>query len=96
MNNKLIILAQRRERLILEAARQREQIAQIADSWRPPLAMADKGLAAVSFIKKHPIWMAGGSALVLKVLRPRRIGKWFQRGLLAWQLVRKLRGKFLV
>ena len=53
MNKKLLILAQRRERLVSEAAKQRVQLAQAIDVWRGPLALADQGLAAISFIKKH-------------------------------------------
>jgi hypothetical protein len=90
MNNKLLELAQKREHLIQEAAEQRVQLAQAMDAWRKPLALADKGVAAVTFIKKHPIWMAGGSAILLKVLQPTGVGKWVSRGWVAWQLVRKL------
>ncbi len=88
-------LAQKREQLITESAQQREQLAQVVAAWRAPLALADTGLAAFSFIKTHPILMVSVSALVFKVLRPGRIGKWFQRGLVAWQLARKLRNSFL-
>ncbi len=90
MNKKLLNLAQRREHLVLEAAKQRAQLVQIVDTWRAPLALADKGFAAISFIKKHPVWMAGGGAILLKVLRPSRVSKWLSRGWIAWQIMRKL------
>jgi hypothetical protein len=32
-----------------------------------------------------------GAVLLLAALRPRRAGKWLQRGWLAWQLGRRLR-----
>lgn len=95
MNKKLLKLAQRRERLISEAEAQRMQLAQTVDTLRAPLAIADKGLAAIRYIKAHPLLMAGSGAVLMKVLRPSRIGKWFGRGLLAWQMVRKLQNKFL-
>lgn len=94
MNKKLLILAQRRERLVSEAAKQRVQLAQAIDVWRGPLALADQGLAAISFIKKHPILMASGSAVLVKLVRKSFIGKWFSRGLFALQLVRKVQSKF--
>jgi hypothetical protein len=102
MNKKLLILAQQRERLVLEAARQRVQLAQAVDVWRAPLALADQGLAAIRYIRKHPILMAGGSALLVKLLRKffgksfgkSFVGKWFSRGLFALQLVRKVHSKF--
>ncbi len=99
MNEKLLKLAQRRESLVLEAEKQRMQLVQVVDTWRAPLAMADKGLAAISYIKKHPVWMVSssviGSSILMKVMRPSRIGKWFSRGLVAWQIMRKLQTKYL-
>jgi hypothetical protein len=95
MNKKLLKLAQRRERLILKAAEQRVQLAQVVDVWRAPLALADQGFAAISFIRKHPILAAGSSAILVKLLRKSFIGKWFSRGMMAWQLVRKVQSKFL-
>jgi hypothetical protein len=93
MNGKLLRLAQRRESLILESEMQRTQLAQAVDAWRGPLAMADKGLAIIDTIKKHPVWLAGGSAILLKLIRPSRIGKWFSRGLVAWQILRRVQNK---
>lgn len=95
MNKKLLKLAQRRERLVSEADKQRMQLVQTVDTLRPALAMVDKGLAAIRYIKAHPLLMAGSGAVLMKVLRPSRIGKWFGRGLFAWQMVRKLQNKFL-
>lgn len=99
MNKKLLKLAQRRERLVSETEKQRNQLAQAVDGLRAPLAMADKGLAAISYIKKHPVWMVGGgvigSSILMKVLQPGRLGKWFGRGLFAWQMIRKLQNKRL-
>lgn len=94
MNKKLLKLAQRRERLVSEAERQRVQLTQTVDTLRAPLAMADKGVAAISYIKTHPLLMVGGSAVLMKILRPSRIGKWFSRGLFAWQMMHKLQSKF--
>jgi hypothetical protein len=95
MNNKLLELAKRRERLIQEAADQRVKLTQAVDVWREPMALVDKGFAALSFIKKHPVWMASGSAILLRVLQPAKVGKWVSRGWIAWQLMRKLQTKFL-
>ena len=95
MNKKLHLLAQRRERLILVAAQQRVQLAQVVDAWRAPLALADQGFAIISFIKQHPILMAASTALVVRLVRKSFIGKWFSRGMMAWQLVRKVQSRFL-
>ena len=47
MNEKLIRLAERRERLVAQAAAQRMALAQNIEPWRNPLARADQGLAAL-------------------------------------------------
>jgi hypothetical protein len=94
MNKKLRNLAERRESLVAEAAAQRLLIAQNIETWRAPLTLADRGLAAVSYIKSHPICAAGASLGLLTVMRSSRASKWFQRGWLMWQVVRKLRGNY--
>lgn len=95
MNEKLLKLTQRRERLVLEAAKQRVQLAQAIEVWREPLALAEQGLAIIRFIKKHPILMAASTALLVRMVRKSFIGKWLGRGMMAWQLVRKLQSRFL-
>jgi hypothetical protein len=92
MNNKLIRLAERRERLVTQAAAQRMALAQNIEPWRKPLARADQGLAALRYIRNHPAWIVGGVVL-LAVLRPGRIGKWLGRGWVTWQMLHKLRGR---
>lgn len=95
MNEKLLKLAQRREHLVLEAAKQRVQLAQAVEVWREPLALAEQGLAAISFIKKHPILMAASTAVLVRLVRKSFMGKWLGRGIMAWRLVRKLQSRFL-
>jgi hypothetical protein len=97
MNQKLIQLAERRERLVAQAAAQRMALAQNIEPWRAPLARVDQGLAVLRFIKRNPAWLVGGAAL-LAALRPGRaraagVGKWLTRGWAAWQMVRQLRGR---
>jgi len=92
MNNTLISLAERRERLVAQAAAQRVQLAQNIDPLRSPLARADQGLAALRYIKRHPALMVGGGIL-LATLRLGRIGKWLRRGWVGWQMMQNLRGR---
>jgi len=91
MKDKLIRLAERRERLVAQAATQRMALAQNIEPWRTPLALADRGLSALRYIKHHPAWIVGGGVL-LAALRPGRVGKWLRRGWVTWQIMRKLRG----
>ncbi len=92
MKDKLILLAQRRERLIEQSAAQRMVLAQNVEPWRTPLALADQGLAALRFVRRHPAWIIGGGAL-LAALRPGLVWKWLPRGWAAWQIVHKLRDR---
>jgi len=92
MNKKSILLAERRERLVAQAAAQRMTLAQSVEPWRIPLARVDRGLAALRYIKNHPAWIVGGVVL-LAALRPGRAGKWLGRGWVTWQMMHKLRGR---
>lgn len=84
-------LTERRERLIAEAAAQRATLARCIEPWRAPLAVADKGVSALHFLKQHPALLAGGGIL-LAALRPVRVVRWLRRGWVAWRVLRGLRG----
>ncbi len=92
MNEKLALLAARRERLIRLAAAQRTVLAQSIEPWRIPLARVDQGLAVLRVIKRNPAWIVGGGIL-LAALRPFRVVKWLQRGWMAWQMLRGMRSR---
>jgi hypothetical protein len=92
MSKKLRNLAERRKHLVAETSEQRLILAQNVEIWRAPLALADRGLAAVSYIKSHPIWASGITLGLLTAMRSCHAGKWFQRGWIVWQATRKLRG----
>ncbi len=87
MNKKLARLAERRQQLVAQAAAQRAALAQNLESWRAPLALADRGLLALHYVKRHPSLMVGAVAL-LAVLRPTRVGKWLQGGWMVFQVAR--------
>lgn len=90
MNRKLTHLAERRSQLVARAAAQRTALAHDLAPWRARLALADRGIAALRYVKRHPALMVG-AALLLAALRPRRVGTWLQRGWVAWQIGRRLR-----
>ena len=92
MNSKLTQLAERRERLIAQAAAQRMVLAQNIEPWRTPLAIADQGLAALRYLKSRPVWIIGGGILFAS-LGQGRIGKWLRRGWMTWQIVNRLRNR---
>jgi hypothetical protein len=84
-------LAERRERLIAQAAAQRATLAQCIEPWRVPLVRLDQGLNLLRAVKRHPAWIVGGVAL-FAVLRPARVVKWLRRGWVAWGVIHRLRG----
>jgi hypothetical protein len=65
MNEKLFELSQRRSELLARIAAQREQMAEIEAEWDAPLALADKGMAGVRFLRHHPLLVAGVMTLFL-------------------------------
>lgn len=91
MNDKLISLTERRERLVAQAVAQRMLLAESIEPWRIPLARVDQGLAVLRVIKRHPAWIAGGVVL-FAALRPLRVVKWLRRGWVAWQMLQGVRG----
>lgn len=89
MNQELTRLAERRRRLVAQAATQRAVLAHELEPWRARLARVDQGVAVFRYIAHRPALIVG-AVLLLAALRPRRAGKWLQRGWLAWQLGRRL------
>lgn len=90
MKNYPAPLAERRARLVSLAAAQRRALAAGVDPWRRPLSIADRGIAAVRFIKAHPAWIIG-AAIAPRALQAGRFGGWLRRGFVAWQIVSRLR-----
>lgn len=91
MNPRLIALQARREILIEAAAAQRIAVALDMLPLRAPLALADQGIALGQMVRRHPLWVIGGLAIIA-LARPRSVGTWVQRSWVAWQMVQRLRG----
>jgi len=90
MNNRLIELAERRERLVAKIAMQRGELAYHAAPWKGVCAIADKGIAAARFLQRHPGLVAGAVGLLV-ALRPRRALAWLGRGWSLWKVAQRLR-----
>lgn len=61
MNEKVLKLMQSCGELLARIAAQREQMTEIEADWRAPLALANRGGAAVRFLRCHPLLVAGAS-----------------------------------
>jgi len=62
---------QGRGELLARIASQREQMVEIGSELQGPLALADEGLDAVRFLRRHPLLVAG--AVLLLVIRRRGV-----------------------
>lgn len=88
MSAKLIRLAERRERLIAQAAAQRTVLGQEFESMRKPLLLADRGVSAVRYFKSHPLWIAV-IVFTVTALPPGRITEKLRRGWFIWQIAHR-------
>lgn len=70
MSRQLSAVMQRRGELLAKIASQREQMAEIGARLRAPLELADRGVAAVRFLRSNPVLVAG----VIAALAIRRRG----------------------
>jgi len=89
MSSKLTRLAERREHLVAQAAAQRTALAQNIEPWRAPLALADRGVAALRYIRRHPALLVGATFMIA-ALRQKRAARGLSRAWVVWRLGRRL------
>jgi len=84
-------LRNRRTRLLIDAALQRERISQDLQTLQAPLSVVDHGLDALRWLNKHRMAaLTAGAALA--VTRPRLLLRWARRVLIGWQTWRNFSG----
>ena len=79
---------EKRQRLVEQADRERDELSRVTDRWRKPLSVVDRGLAIARGIRQSaPVLglAAGVGMAALAILRPRGLGEWVRRGREAWQ-----------
>ena len=86
MNNQLNVVRQRRSELLARITEQREQVAEISVRLQPPLAIADKGLAILRFMRSNLVLIAAVAALL--TIRRRGVAGWGQALWSGWELYR--------
>ena len=84
MNRRLAQIYARRERLVAKAAAQRDEVALLLTPWAAPLALADKGVAAATYVRAHP-GLVLAAAAALAVLSPKRALRWARRAYTVWR-----------
>lgn len=80
---------ERRSQLIAQAALQRALLAQQIQDWRRPLQFADRAWTVARYLKSHPLITLLPLGL-FAFRRPRMLLRWFNRGWLAKEVLRKL------
>lgn len=90
MSTRQVELALKKQRLLLECASQRYQLAEYAKGMSPVFSTADRVVEVTSWLRQHPAAVAA-SGLAIMVMRPRALWRLGWRGFAAWRFVRKLR-----
>jgi YqjK-like protein len=89
MNTRLAEITHRRAMLVDQAAARRDELSRAIHSWRVPLAFVGRGIAFVRTLRRFPLAVALGAALLGRtVLLKRHV--WVKRILVAWQIYRGL------
>ena len=91
MNPRAVLLARRRERLVLRSRLLRRQLTQELHAVQPALTWVDRLQDATLWLRGNPVVAAAGS-LLLAVWRPRRAASFGMRLWSAWKFVQGLRG----
>jgi hypothetical protein len=92
VNANLIRIREQRARLIERSAGQRASITEDIAGLATPIAVVDRGLAAVQFVRERPLLLAlAGAALV--VLQPKRALGRIRTVVTLWQSWRMLRAR---
>lgn len=85
----MIDIMRKRERLLARCAAQRAELTAIARQWQGPLEIADRALAAVNYLRSHPVILGVLAALVV-VIQRRGLWGWVRRGFVLWRAWRAL------
>lgn len=83
MNKQMLAVMRRRGELQARIAAQREQVAATAMRWQAPLALANKGLAAVRFLRSNPVLVAAAVAVI--AIRRRNVAGMLAAGWRMWR-----------
>lgn len=91
MNEKLVELALRKQRLQIDSAALRSDLSRFAAGLSPLFAATDHVADGVSWLRRHPQILAA-AVLGLLLARPRRVLRWTRRAFIGWQAWRRMKG----
>ncbi len=84
MNNQLLELALKKQRLQFRSDALRERLRTHANGLAPTLAVADRIHAGYGWLRRHPEVVAVAGVAVVAA-KPRVVWRWLVRGVSAWQ-----------
>jgi len=97
VNRRLLDIGVRRGRLLERIAAQRRELTAELRPLGAALQTTDHALqklrSGVDYVKAHPATFAA-AFLVLLLLKPRRVWRWTQRGIVAWRTWQLVRTQF--
>lgn len=83
--NRLAELRLQRERLVARSAVQRIELARALAPLSGPIAIVERGLAGVLWLRRHPAAIAIGVAFMM-IIRPQRLLGGVRQGMTAWRI----------
>jgi len=89
-HGQMIEVMRQRERLLARCNTQRGEIAALARQWEGPLAMADRAIAGINYLRQHPV-VLGILVTFLAIVQRRGWWGWAQRGFVLWRAYRAFR-----
>ena len=93
MNARQEFLRRRRERLVMEAAGQRAELADIAAHLQDRLRWLERGYVVGQALRKHPLLAVAGGSLLLPAGKSSRL-LWASRLFTAWGLFSMVRERW--
>ncbi len=85
----MIELMRERERLLAHCDAQRATLADLAQRLEGPLKIADRVVAGVNYLRKHPA-LVGVAVVMMVVVQQRGLWNWARRGFMLWRAYRTL------
>ncbi len=79
-----------RKQLLARCDAQRAEIAALALQWEGPLRVADRVVAGVNYLRRHPV-ILGALVAALAIVQRRGWWGWVQRGFVLWRAYRAFR-----
>lgn len=94
MNAREVELIRRRERLLMRAEMQRDELAAVVQRWQTPIRVIDGAVETVRTLRDHPLlWVIPLAVAV--AAKPRRVVRWGGRAWTLWKLWQNWRASAL-